>query len=81
MIFFVEFHCRFCDQSYKYSGDLQKHLRTHFEDGKIYECPECKMRFKYSAELEKHSLEHYKEETAVDRSGNGDQPTEAMKID
>lgn len=51
-----------CDQSFKYNGDLNKHLRTHFDDGKIYKCSECELRFKYLTELEKHSYEHCKEE-------------------
>lgn len=58
---FSAFKCRFCEQSYKYSGDLNKHLKTHLGD-KIHECPKCPMRFQYPMELQKHSFEHYKEE-------------------
>lgn len=55
-----------------YSYDLGKHLRTHYEDGKIHACSECDLRFKYLVELKKHSYEHYKEKKAV----NGSQPDE-----
>lgn len=47
-----------------YNGDLNKHLRTHFEDGKIHECAKCQMRFKYLLDLKEHLNEHYKEERA-----------------
>lgn len=58
---FAEFHCRFCSQSYKYNGDLNKHLKTHLGD-KIHECDKCPERFQYPMDLQKHRFEHYKEE-------------------
>lgn len=70
---FIEYHCQHCDQSYTYQSDMLKHLRTHFEDGKIYECTKCQTRFKYKLDLNKHSQEHYEEEKAV---GNAHQSAE-----
>lgn len=52
--------CRFCGTTYKYSGDLNKHLKTHL--GNIHECKKCLKRFQYPRELQKHEFEHYKEE-------------------
>lgn len=68
---FTEFHCDFCDNSYKYNTDLAKHLRTHF-DGKIYECTTCHQRFKYALELQRHSVDHYQN----DKSKNQEESTE-----
>lgn len=64
----VEHHCRHCGQSYMYHGDLNKHLRTHYKDGKIHECSKCQMRFKYLRDLNQHLNEHYKEERAADKT-------------
>lgn len=55
--------CEFCDQSYKYRGDLNRHLRSHL-GGKIYKCDQCDERFKFKFDLQKHSYQHYKEQTA-----------------
>lgn len=56
--------CQYCDVSYKYKGDLNKHLRLHIEDGKIHQCTICDSRFYYVEELEQHSIDHYKEDKA-----------------
>lgn len=64
LTFVLEFVCQFCGTSYKYSGDLNKHLKIHLGD-KIYECPKCDLKFQYQLELRKHSFEHYKEEKEI----------------
>lgn len=58
-----DFLCTFCGSSYKYSGDLNKHLKIHLGD-KIYECKEegCSERFRLPIELTKHSFKHYEEQ-------------------
>lgn len=60
-LYFSVFKCPHCPQTYKYNGDLSKHLRTHLGD-EIHECKKCLKRFKYPIELRKHEFEHYKEE-------------------
>lgn len=76
-IFFIfkEYHCEHCEQSYLYRGDLNKHRRTHYEDGKMYGCSICQMRFKYFLDMNQHLNEHYMEKRAV----TGDQPAEEVK--
>lgn len=64
LVYFIHeigLECDFCGQSYKYKGDLNKHLRSHLGE-KIYKCDECDKRFKFPNELRKHSFEHYKEQ-------------------
>lgn len=67
LCFFLEHSCQHCEasgqpRSFKYKGDLIKHLRSHTEDGKIYACEKCPERFLYRNELQQHEYVHYKEE-------------------
>lgn len=64
---FSAFRCRFCPQSYKYSVDLNKHLRTHFGN-KLHECSKCPKRFKYARQLEEHQSQHYRVEKWANES-------------
>ena len=43
---------------------MNKHLRSHMEDGKIHQCTSCDLRFYYPEELEQHTIDHYKEDKA-----------------
>lgn len=74
---FTEFHCDFCDNSYKYKGDLDKHLRTHL-GSKIYECKTCHMQFQYALELQRHSFVHYKEEKEKNKNLEGESTGENL---
>lgn len=55
--------CEYCSQRYRYSGDLNKHLRLHLGEN-IYKCPDCPKDFRLPQELRQHSYEHYKEQKA-----------------
>lgn len=68
---FSAYKCRYCDQTYKYSGDLTTHLKTHL--GNIHECQQCLKRFRYAKELQKHEFEHYKEEKEAKKVEGSDQ--------
>lgn len=54
--------CQFCDVSYKYKGDLNKHLRLHLDGGKIHQCTMCPSSFYYPQELDDHIFDHYKKD-------------------
>lgn len=61
------FGCEFCEQSYKYKGDLSRHLRQHLGDNK-YACTSCPKRFRLKYDLERHAFEHY----VATNNGNDD---------
>lgn len=79
MLFFSAFMCEFCDVSYKYKGDLNKHLRIHIEGGKIHKCPveSCGLSFYYPEELEQHEIEHYK----MDKEKNKEESAISFALD
>lgn len=56
--------CPYCDKTYKYIGDLNKHLREHLGEN-IYKCKECPAEFKRPLDLRKHSFDHYKNSNAA----------------
>lgn len=65
-ILFLDYHCDYCEKSYRYIGDRNKHLRIHLGE-KIYKCPDCPKKFKYHTELQKHSFKHYKEQNKTNK--------------
>lgn len=50
-----------CHNSYRYKGDLIKHMKTHLGDD-IYRCDVCGQGFQYHADLKLHTFEHYKKD-------------------
>lgn len=57
------FICNFtgCDRAFSQSNDLNKHLRTHYQQEETYFCNylNCKQSFRLKTELRYHEGLHY----------------------